>query len=343
MGKVVTSQGLNEFIQTGKAEVVKPDGKAAVNGGAAPALETKPEAVAADVGAEPSKDEPPKDKETAAPEATDTNGLAIPAELLDEWTRKNAAINRKHREAREAEAAAEESERFAENQYNRARLAEERAERLERELNESKGKAAPAVEKAAEPVKPDPQKFYDDKGQFRAFEYAEELAAYAANKAVADDRAAQAKERQAAEAAQAEIQARARVAETMKKHPDFKEVMESTPVQTHTRVLEYLSASDHIGDVSYYMATHPEFVERINKLHPLKAIAEIGKLEATFDEPPKKESQESLAAAAKATSSAPAPIKPLNSATTVNTNTDPSKMSFKELRAFERARARKAR
>lgn len=342
MGKVVTSAGLNEFISTGKAQEIKADARVAVKD--APPLETiKAPPVLGDEPKteEPKKEEPKRDPE--APEADDKKDLVIPPELLDEWTRKNAAINRKHREAREAETLAEESDRFAENQYNRARLAEERAATLERELGEFRSKAAPAA-KEAEPVKPDPQKFYDDKGQFRAFDYAEELAAYSANKAVADDRANQAKERQAAEAAQAESNARARVKEAAKKYPDFEETMKSSDVQTHTAVLQYLSASDRIGDVSYYLATHPDFVERINKLNPLKAIAEIGKLELTFDEPPKKESQESLAAAAKTASSAPAPIKPLNSsATSVNTNVDPAKMSFKELRAFERARSRKAR
>jgi hypothetical protein len=217
-------------------------------------------------------------------------------------------------------------------------LSDDRAAALEKEVAElRKGavKEAPKADKG----KPDPKVFVDDKGQFKSFEYAEALAAWAAQNAVEEDRAKQAEERRAAEAAQAETLARARVAETEKAHPDFKEVMAAADVRTHKDVITYLSASEFIGEVSYYLGKHPEFLARINALHPLKAIAEIGKLEATFEKPPAK-TDESKANGANVVSGAPPPIKPLSSAVSVNTNVDPAKMTYKELRAYERSRRR---
>lgn len=341
MAKVVTSAGLLDFVSSGKVDNVKNDPPPKKREDAPP-LEVKdkpPVADASDAGdkkAAKAADSAP-DEDTAI---DDDTRAAIEADQV--WRaridKKDAVINRKHKEMREARESAEEAERFAENQYRRATLAEQRAEAHERELAEWKAKAAPAAKEAEGPTKPDPQKFYDDKGQFKAFEYAEELAAYSANKAVADDRAKQAEDQRKAELAVAETEARKRVAEAIKVHPDFEEVMAATDLRTHNMVLQYLSASEHIGEVTYYLAKHPDFVERINALHPLKALAQVRDLEKTFDKPAAETDKKSEPAPVK-TSGAPAPIKPLSSATTVNTNTDPSKMTYRELRAYERSRA----
>jgi hypothetical protein len=338
MGKVITGAGLNEFISSGKVDEIKnePKAKAAKD---APALEVVK--IAGDGGgdkkAEPKEDDAPAEELSSAAEIE----AAIKGSdaLADYVTKKNATINRKHAQMREAQKAADEAEEFAKGQYTRARLAEDRAAQIERDYAELKAKAAPAAEKAPELAKPDPAKFYDDKGQFKAFEYAEELASYAAKKAVEEDRAKVVAERQVAEAAAAEAQARARVAASIKKYPDFEHVMQSADARLHTRVLEYLSASDYIGDVSYYLAKHPDYVERINKLNPLKAIAEIGKLELTFELKTEDKTNNVVEVAAKVATGAPPPIKPLTASGSVNVNTDPAKMSFRELRAFERSRA----
>jgi hypothetical protein len=350
MGKVVTSAGLNEFVTSGTpTETIKsqPKQKPAAQ---APPLEVKDDKPIKSVGektetalvtkAKPAAAEAP-DEDLLDDEAT--RAEAEKSETLREAiNRKNATINRKHREMREAQEGRQEAEEFAKTQWNEKRLAEERAERLERELSELKAKAAPAVK--AEKAKPDPKLFYDDKGQFKAFEYAEELAAYSASKAVEDDRKNQADERRKAEAAQAEAVARSRVQETIKKHPDFEQVMADSPLRTHNAVLEYLSAHEMIGEISYYLAKHPDFVERINAMHPLRAIAEVGKLELTLkpaDEPTKVEKPVDASAKRFANGAQSPPINTLNTAATVDTNTDPSKMTFKELRAYEAARRRK--
>jgi hypothetical protein len=327
MGKVVTSGGLNEFIASGKVEEIKADPKPP-KAKDAPPLEVKKEIAPVDVKTEPKKEE--------------TEDVDPDAPALDEVARKY--VGKQRAEAKSFKALADkraaelaDAEEFAKSQWNEKRLSDERAAALEREIAELKKGATKEAPKA-EKGKPDPKLFVDDKGQFKSFEYAEELAAWAAKTAVEDDRKQQAQERKQAEAAQAEALARARVAETEKKHPDFREVVDAADVRTHTDVITYLSASEHIGEVSYYLAKNPEYLARINALHPLKAIAEIGKLEATFEKavPPKTESKTEVA-----TSAAPPPIKTLSTSSSVNVNVDPSKMTYRELRAYERQRARR--
>lgn len=335
MGKVVTSGGLNEFIASGKHEEIKADPKPKAKQDAPP-LDVKKEVAPADVKAPP--------KEEADEEYKDPDPETQAFLERDEKARK--AVGKKHKEAMSFKALAEkraaelsDAEEFAKGQWNAKRLSDERAAELEKQLEELKKGAAPVAPKEKDKGKPDPKVFVDDKGQFKSFEYAESLAAWAATDAVERDRQAQADERRKAEAEAAEAIARTRVAETEKRHPDFKEVVAAADVRTHTQVINYLSTSENIGEVSYYLAKNPEFLARINALHPLKAIAEIGKLEATFEKPPAK-TEEVKPVVSVATSGAPAPIKTLSSATTVNTNVDPAKMTYKELRAYERSRRR---
>jgi hypothetical protein len=128
----------------------------------------------------------------------------------------------------------------------------------------------------------------------------------------------------------AEKAAMARVAEFRKTHADYDEVMRGE-VNTHPQVLQYMTGSDYIADVAYYLQKNPDFVEKLNKLNPLKAIAEIGKLELTFEKPvPKVET------APKA--GAPPPITPLSGNSSGIVQTDPAKMTFRELRAYEAKR-----
>jgi hypothetical protein len=337
MGKVVTSGGLNEFISSGKHEEIKADPKPK------PVKEAPPLEVVKTsdpLSAQVQEVKPPPDEEYK-----DDDPETQAALEKDEKARK--AINRKHKEAMSFKALAEkraaelsDAEEFAKGQWNEKRLSDERAAQLEKELADLKKGATPVVQKS-EKGKPDPKVFVDDKGQFKSFEYAEALAEWAATKAVEDDRAKQVQERRQNEAAQAEALARQRVAETEKRHPDFKEVVAAADVRTHNDVIAFLSANEHIGEVSYYLAKNPEYLARINAMHPYAAIAELGELIATqFKKPPKATGDKPLAEVV--TSTAPPPIKTLSSAGTVNTNVDPAKMSYRELRAYERERRRRA-
>lgn len=332
MGKVVTSQGLNEFIQSGKVEEIKaqpkPKAPETPQGSPNPQAQAKPEPnaeVPAEAKPEPSKVD---EDDTYAGEDEETKAEVKKAERFDKLMRK------KHRAMREAQEERAESDRFAETQFNTARMMSERAAALEAELMKLREMAKPAPEVMK---KPDPQAFYNEKGEFKAFEYAEALAKWSSDQSIAEFKKQQETEKAEALRAQAEEAAKARVAETIKKHPDYQSVLEKADVKTHNAVLQYLTTSEHIGEVSYYLAQHPEFVSRINQLNPLKAIAEIGKLELAFEKPVA--TPDVLQPTPKA-SGAPAPITPLSSSLSVNTNTDPSKMTFQELRAYERSRRR---
>ena len=330
MGKVVTSKGLNEFIESGKTESITPD-KPPEKKPDAPPLEVVRDKPVVDVGTK----EPPKAEEDIYSEEDQET-----KEEITKAKRFDALMRKKHRQMKEAQEAAAENDRLAESQFNRARLAEQKLAETETELRKlrEQSTAKPTIPEAKEP---DPKDYTDDKGQFKAFEYAKDLAAYSAKTAVENDRKAQEKARREAESVEAFRLAETRIAKSIEKYPDYKEVLAASDVKTHQTVLDYLSASESIGEVSYYMAKHPEFVERINKLHPLKAIAEVGKLELTFEKPPEPAKQEQPVVPPRAVSGAPPPIVPLDTSESVNTITDPAKMNFKQLRAYERARQKK--
>ena len=330
MGKVVTSQGLNEFVQSGKFEEIKPD-KPIVET-QAPPLEVKKEQAPQDVKPpeEPVDEHKDEDPETQAE--------------IDKSERFRKAMNRKHYALKQAEAQLKkvqdemaESERFSELQYNERRQAEAKLAQLEKELAEMKTKEAP---KAPEVKEPDPQTYYDDKGQFKAFEYAKDLAGYESKKAIAEYEAKQ----QAAQAAAAEAQAKQafgeKVNEARKKYSDFDEVVGKADMTVPAYVQQHMVESQYGADLGYLFAKQPEILERISKLSPIKAIAELGKLELAFEKPaPAKEPEAPVPQ--KAVSGAPPPITPLPTSSSVNVNTDPAKMDFKQLRAFERERMKR--
>jgi hypothetical protein len=327
MGKVVTSQGMREFVQEGKFETIKNDPKPKPS--EAPPLEVKNEKPIADVK-EPLK-------EADKPEYVDDD-KETQAEI-EKSERFKKLIGKKHYEMKKAQAEAESADRLAEEQFNRARLAEQRLAEYDAELKQLRAKEpAKEVPKAE---KPDPAKFNDDKGQFKAFEYAEALAAWSADQSIAKYKDDQEKARQAQEAFVAEARARELVDKVKVKYADYddkiRELM-SKDLTTHPQVIGYISASDQIGELNYYLANNPDFIKRINAMNPLKAIAAVRDIELTFEKPAKTE--EVKAEAPKVTSGAPAPITPLPSGGAVNTNTDPSKMDFKQLREFRRAQER---
>ena len=78
------------------------------------------------------------------------------------------------------------------------------------------------------------------------------------------------------------------------------------------------------------------YVEGITKLSPIKAIAAIGKLETQWE---KKAEPAKVETPVIPKAGAPAPIKPL-AAGTGTIQVDPSKMDFKQLRAYEAERRR---
>src|SRR5271163_4284970 len=328
MPKVVSGLGMVDFVQTGKHQTIDAGEKR----GSAPTIEKTPEAKEAIAKAE---------AETAKamqPEAEkEESGLEAGDEDLAE--RAQTRINKKHREMRQAEALAkklrgelDETESFSKAQYSRAQLAEERAADLQRQLQDLQAKT-PQVE-APGLVKPDhtAPKYYDDKGQFKAFEYAEDLSSYSATKAVDDDRKRQTEERTKQQQAELVKAFEARLERAREKYPDFKEVVGAADVTVPPYIQQYMVESDYGGDLGYYFAKNPAEFTRISKLSPIKAIAEIGKLEVKWEAKPESAKAEAVIAPAK--TSAPAPITPLSGSGSPGVNSDPAKMSPKELLAY---------
>lgn len=259
------------------------------------------------------------------------------AEDQDLPERAAKRIAKKHREMKEAQEAAAESERFAETQFNTAKALEKRAADLERELSELKARTplAPKPELLA-PLEAD---FYEGVGaerRFKADEYIKAVTQHAAETARVELRAEmeQAAQNAALQANQAAFAKRIEAA--VKKTPDWKEVVGDSTVQLPNPVLEYIGMSDYGTDLAYYLAKNPSVAETFKALPAIKAIAAIGKLETSFEKP-----AEPIATLKTVTSGAPAPITPIPERGTTVAPTDPAKMTYKELRAYERSRRKR--
>ena len=160
MSKVITSAGLNDFIESGKTEDMKP---AVVR------------------GRRRSQSLRPKKKPKEAP--VEADGDLMPEETLEQ---ARAKIAKKHRELKAEKALRQrmqeerdENERLAESQYNQRRLVETERDRLTREVEELKLRASP-VAPAAEvkaPAKEDP-KFLNEKGEFQWDKFTDAQAEY---------------------------------------------------------------------------------------------------------------------------------------------------------------------
>ena len=328
MGKVVTSMGMQDFVETGKVEVIKDRPQKEAK--AAPPLEVVKEAQPVDLSE-------PKTEKVDEPE--DTGLEADDADLAEKAQKR---INKKHREMRQAEALAkklreelDDSENFSKSQFERARMAEDKLTTLERELSELRAKATVA-EIPKKNLKPDAKDFYNEKGEFKAFEYAEKLAEYSATKAVEDDRKRQTDERSKAEQNLIVQAFQARLEKAREKYPDFKEVVGKADVHVPPYIQQYMVESDFGGDLGYFFAKNPDVFESLTKLSPIKAIAAIGKLETQWE----KKADAKVESPVIPKAGAPAPIKPLQPQTGT-VNLDPSKMDFKQLRAYERERRKR--
>ena len=329
MGKVVTSQGLNEFVQSGKFDTVKDDKPEVLT--QAPPLEVvkAPEAVKE----EPKDEHIDDDPETQAE--------------IDKSERFRKAMNRKHYALKQAEAQLKkvqdemaESERFSEQQYNERRQAESRLSQLEKELGELRSKGEPQKAELKEPNENDPK--YVVNGQFDWKAYTKDQSEYVASAKLAEFQKSQEEAFRARQAQEKDARARELVEKAKEEHPDYDAkvaVMMQKNLPIHTDVKEYMEESPQLGELIYYLANNPDFIERINKLTPKRAVAAVRDIERAFEQPvPVKEPEP--VTPQKAVSGAPAPIVPLQTSASVNVNTDPSKMDYKQLRAYRIAEQR---
>ncbi len=390
VGKVITAAGLQDFIETGAVTQVKNHVKGDKSLPGATPVEViavvtppPPPPVA------PAASTPPPEVAPAAPEAavappeapppvTDPDDLPDPYHGIseadkawvlsapDETERVRRLVGKRHKIAKQEEAMrktaeeeARDAETFAKGQYERARLAEQRAADLERELAAAKEANVAAAAKAAEPpAPPDVKDFTNAEGVTDWNSYSDAKAKHAADQAVAKERADRAAQTQAQERARIEAEFRTRLDKAQTKYPDFLEVVGATDVMVQDAVLQYITESEYGADITYHLASHPDFTDKIRKLSPTRALAEVGKLELTFEKPatvtpappaPAPAPAAPVAAPAPAAvvppvvapkaperGGAPPPITPISSQGSGTVVTDPAKMGFKELRAYER-------
>jgi hypothetical protein len=323
MGKVITSNGLPEFIEKGTVTHI-PDHKPSKE---APPLEVKKDPPIVDIGEKvaekPLEVDPKLEKQIESEETVPT---------LSEDSRKY--VNKQHRLRKEAEEEAALSESLAREQFNRATLAEEKARALEAELSQLK---KPPETKVEEPKFPLAQDFVKD-NKFDQDAYQKAVTDYnkAETKRLLDN------ERQEREVAQIRAKVEASWDVARKAHPDFDEVrakVEGTPADMVPQfVREYIVDSDLSGEVAYYLWTHADETQRIAGLSPIRGIAELGKIQAKLATA---EQKAPIVEVKPERPGAPPPITPISTAGAGTVNTDPAKMSFAELRAYRKEERRK--
>jgi hypothetical protein len=207
--------------------------------------------------------------------------------------------------------------------------AQERAARedLERRLAAIEGQQAPQKAPDAN-RKPQPDDFPD------AFKYAEALAEWSANEAVArrdrevQQQLEQAKQQEVIKTWQQKLDAvKAEV-------PDYEDMVASSTVAISNEVRDAILESDVGPRILYELASDDELGAKINSLSTAGALKLIGKLEAKF-EAKAEEPARSKPVAVK--SNAPKPINPIRGTGSQSVYTDGEQIDFQAYRAARKA------
>lgn len=364
MAKVVTSQGLQDFVSTAQPTETFTGDATQRAAQAKLALAKKLEAVDSPASEPPKPDKPSNVVELSAkePEAKgDTKTElddGLEAEDHDLADRAKKRIGKKHyemkkaqEEAKKAREEAEADQRLAENLFNEREMYKRRAEELEKQVQQTKPKEPPAPE-LKEPQENDP-KYWDANKNFKLKEFVKDSLAFENESARQKAQAERAREQEIArqktqEATEAAM--RERIAKAGQKYSDWNEVVSKSEVRfrggegLENPSLRFLAKSEYGTDIAYFLAKNPKVAERIGELDPDLAVAELGKLQTQFEKPadkPAEAASKTVEPAAPAAKGAPAPITPISTSGAGSIQLDPAKMSFKELRAYERERARK--
>jgi len=184
----------------------------------------------------------------------------------------------------------------------RAKQAEADKANLEARLQEIESRQAPAPQQV-NPVseKPQASQFND------AFEYAEALAEWSAEKAL-EQRDIQEQQRKVDEQRNEVIKSWSAKLESAKADlPDFDEMVASSNVQVRDEVRDAILESDVGPQILYHLASDDDYANKLAAMPTNKALKELGKLEVQFErkEAPIEKSEPV------ARSKAPAPIKPI--------------------------------
>ena len=187
------------------------------------------------------------------------------------------------------------------------------------------------LEKAPEKnQKPTPDNFKD------AFEYAEALADWSAEQALA---------KREQEIKQKEVEAKRetviktwqqKLETTIAELPDYEDMVASSTVTVNDTVRDAILESDVGPRILYELASDDELAEKLTGLTTAGALKLIGKLEAQFEktEEPAKAEKKTVAAKSKA----PEPIRPLKSTSGVaDVGMDGNDMSYQQWKAARQA------
>jgi hypothetical protein len=206
--------------------------------------------------------------------------------------------------------------------------AEARAEELEKRLVAIESKQAP-IQAPESNRKPTPDDFKD------AFEYAEALADWSAEQALA---------RRDQEVKQKEVQAKRetviqtwqqKLEATKAELPDYEVMVQSSSMSVNDTVRDAIVESDVGPRILYELASNDELAEKLSAMTTAGALKLIGKLEAQFE---KTEAPVAGKKTVAAKSKAPEPIRPLRSTGGVaDVGTDGSDMSYQQWKAARQA------
>ena len=176
----------------------------------------------------------------------------------------------------------------------------EARESLEKRLSELEAKSQPKTVIADE--KPQPSQFAD------AFEYAEALAEYTADKRIEEMKKAEA-DAKANEERQKVIDSWAkRVQEAKAELPDFDDMVASSSVTVGDAIRDSILESDAGPKILYHLAENEELAQKIAGMSERAALREIGKLEARFEKAQEAEAKPVVR------SKAPPPVQPIRAA-----------------------------
>ena len=187
----------------------------------------------------------------------------------------------------------------------RAKEAEARSVDLENRLKEYEARAVPQQEPVRATIegKPQASQFND------AFEYAEALAEWSAENAL-KQRDAEEVQRKARKAQDKVLNNwNEKIAKAKTSMPDFDRMVQSSTTVVSDEIRDSILESDVGPQLLYFLASDENFAKKLTEMPLVKALREIGRLEARFeqeDKPKAKANKESVSR-----STAPSPIRPL--------------------------------
>ena len=303
MAQVLTSEGLADFYATGKMPDYVPPAELAKDDKPANKAITETEEKPA----------------VAAPEDDTEDAEGLTAAERKAYSEKIAKkISAKHRALKQAEAQATREGRERQAAVKEASdLRAEIAKLKETVTDDGKGPKRADFDNDAD--------WWDAKIDWKAEQKAEEKFT------------ALEKRREAERIEAAKIKRIQEFATTVDDYDDTVDVLKGLP--QHQAVIDYASEADMGPQIIYYLGQHPDEYESLAKMSAVKAVVELGKIEAKLERKAEKsekaEAKSSLDSFKAPISKAPAPIEPLSE--TVNAvQKDPSKMSVDELRAYNR-------